>query len=160
MAKKKSRRIRREGSRRNSFTSGGNLRQDRYLLSKWLHSDCKTCQLTRDTLSIANPDNRLSLAAEDLRNKEPFKTNSQHRVFKNVDGSPANTNYKDVPVKKKEIICMVGEVSIVLLILVGLWCVAEDMRDGKCSLPTELLDIVVEAVRNLFGVPNGLNNHI
>lgn len=130
------------------------LRQDEFERTR------NTKRLTRDILSIANPDNRLSLASEDLRYKEPFKTNSQHRIFKNVDGSPANTNYKDVPVKKKEIICMVGEVFIVLIILLGLWCVAEDMRDGVCSLPTELLDAVEKVVRNLFGVLNGLNSLI
>lgn len=117
-----------------------------------------TGQLTRDTMLIANPDTRLSLAAEDLRTDEPFKTNRQHRVFKNVDGTPANTSYKDVPIKKKDIIYMVGEVFIVLLILVGLWCVGEDMSDGVCYLPTVLLDMVRDAVRDLLGVQNGLNS--
>lgn len=115
-------------------------------------------QLTRDMLTIANPDNRLSLAAEDLRNKQPFKTNSQHRIFHNIDGTPADTRYKEVPVKKKDLIILVGEVFIVLIILIGLWCVAEDMSDGVCSLPREFLDMVKAVVRDLFVVQDGLNN--
>lgn len=130
------------------------LRQDEFEQPR------KINKLTRDILTIANPNDRLSLAVEDLRHKQPFKINSQHRIFNNVDGTPANTNYKNVPLKKKEIIYMIGEVFIVLLILLALWCVAVDMNDGVCSLPTELLNAVRDAVRSLLGVPVGLNNLI
>lgn len=143
------------------------LRQDRHTLLERLRSDefirrrRAIKKLTRDILPIAKQEeSSLSLASEDLRHKQPFKTNSQHRVFHNIDGTPANTRYKEVPVKKKDLIILVGEVFTVLIILLGLWCVAEDMSDGVCSLPTKLLDAVRDAVRSLLGVPNGLSNLI
>lgn len=163
MAKKKSRHVNARRSRSTHFARRCDLRQNRLLLSEGLRSSQfsrrrRTLErLTRDTLHIANPVEGLSLAAEDLRSRQPFQT-SQHRVFHNVDGSPANTSYKEVPLKKKDLMILVGEVFTVLIILFGLWCVAEDMRDGVCSLPTELLDAVKGAVRNLLGVPNGPNN--
>lgn len=127
MGKRRKRSTKYTNSRRDTYSTGSFLREGQKIEVENLHRLRQRAYdywLTRELSAIASRDGRLSLAddlrrSEDLRNKNPFHYDSQGRKFRNIDGSIAQTAYKQEPVKKKTSdILLLGVMSFVFALLI------------------------------------------
>lgn len=140
MGKRKSRQSRHGNSRPIVNSTRNFLREGQKLEVENLHrlrQRSYDYRLTRELSTIANRDGRLSLAddlrrVEDLRDKNPFHYDSQGRKFRNLDGTVAETTYKQEPVKKKIYdFLLLGVMSLVFAILIRLLFVNVDISADK-----------------------------